>query len=138
MFPGLKFFFVDGDYYTHRQMLDKVSRLSSGAAIILGVWLKDANNEYLSPKESYRNISNAASAPVFCFVRSYVGLGPVGGNVFSGYMYGAKTAETALKILRGHPPPVFLWRRSREANQFSTIASLNAGILPIKPRKGAF
>ena len=104
LFPRIKFFFIDGDYYTHRQMLDKLSHLPSGAAVILGIWLRDANQEYISSKESYRDISDTATVPVFCFVRSYVGMGPVGGNVISGYMYGTRAAETALKIMNGTPP----------------------------------
>ena len=50
------------------------------------------------------SIAAAANAPVYVFVDQYVGLGAVGGNVYSLETHGAHVAALGLQILRGASP----------------------------------
>jgi signal transduction histidine kinase len=56
------------------------------------------------PHEAVAAIAATANAPVYVFIDQYVGLGPVGGNVYSIDMHGAQVAALGLQILRGAAP----------------------------------
>ena len=56
------------------------------------------------PHEAVSSIAAAANAPVYVFLDQYVGLGAVGGNVYSIDTHGAHVAALGLQILRGASP----------------------------------
>ena len=49
-------------------------------------------------------ISATARAPVYVFVDQYLGLGPVGGFLYSLELHGQATADIGLRVLRGESP----------------------------------
>ena len=51
-----------------------------------------------------RRLPRSANAPVYVFLDQYVGLGAVGGNVYSFRTHGAQVAALGLEILRGASP----------------------------------
>ena len=56
---------------------------------------------------SVSRISAAARAPVYVFVDQYLGLGPVGGYLYSVELHGKASAELGLRVLRGESPQTF-------------------------------
>lgn len=98
---SLNFNYLSGASLTHREMLNLVATLPDNSVLFLSTWHRDKNNEYWDPRKSYPRISSESRVPLFCFVKSDVGLGPLGGCVISGQSYGAQAARMALRILRG-------------------------------------
>ncbi len=101
IYPELKFFYYSGKDFSHRELFRALEQLPSQSVVILSVWLKDRNMEYLSLEDSCRLISRSANAPVFCFIRNSIGRGPLGGEVTSGEFLGEAVAEMSVKILSG-------------------------------------
>ena len=69
------------------------------------------------PHDVVSRISAAANAPVYVFVDQFLGLGPVGGYLYSLELHGKAGAEIGLRVLHGESPaniPV----REVQSNQY--------------------
>ena len=84
-----------------KDMLETAKRIS-GKAVILYIFLfRDvAGNEFI-PGEALQRLHQAAAVPIYSSVSIFIGRGTLGGYMASQEVLGAKTAETALTLLRG-------------------------------------
>ena len=101
--PTLKVFYLSGQNYSHRELLQKLENLPPESVVFLALWLRDRNNEYRPFHESSSQIAMTSKVPVFCSIMEIVGWGPVGGEVISGHSLGMEIGQMASKILRGIP-----------------------------------
>ena len=81
-----------------------VSGLATDTAILFVTYNRDKNGKKQETADVGALLSIRANAPVFSFNESLIGNGIVGGNVTSPELYGKKTAETALRLLKGEDP----------------------------------
>ncbi len=98
---------VDINYLFGLSMEEWLKRLSSlpAQSVILYVTVfSDGTGRGFIPHQAVSEIAAAANAPAYVFVDQYVGLGPVGGNVYSFDTHGVHAAELGMKILRGASP----------------------------------
>ena len=65
---------------------------------------RDGAGQTFVPHEAVSRISAIARAPVYAFVDQYLGLGPVGGYLYSLELHGKASAEVGLRVLRGESP----------------------------------
>jgi signal transduction histidine kinase len=84
--------------------LKRLSTLPPRSAILYTSVFTDGAGRPFVPHEAVAEIAAAANAPVYVFVDQYVGLGSVGGNVYSMDMHGTHVATLGLQILRGAAP----------------------------------
>jgi signal transduction histidine kinase len=84
--------------------LKRLSTLPPHSVILYTSVFTDGAGHPFVPHEAVAAIAAAANAPVYVFMDQYVGLGPVGGNVYSLDMHGAHVAALGLQVLRGAPP----------------------------------
>ena len=95
------------EYLTDLPMKDLLDRLKNVAqhSVVLYVTLfRDGAGNSFVPHDVAAQLAAAARAPVYVFVDQYVGLGPVGGLVYSVASHGRGAGEIALRVLRGEPP----------------------------------
>jgi signal transduction histidine kinase len=85
-------------------LLTRLSRLPARSAILYVSVLKDGAGRRFVPADALSSIAASANAPVYVFLDQYVGLGAVGGNVYSFRTHGAQVAALGLQVLRGAPP----------------------------------
>jgi hypothetical protein len=94
-------------YFTTLPMPDLLKTLSTlpphSVVLYLTVFADGAGRAFV-PHEALSLITGAASAPVYVSVDQYVGLGVVGGHVYSLDAHGHHAAEIGLRILRGETP----------------------------------
>lgn len=118
-----------------RDLLNAVSRVPQRSLILFVAFFRDGAGQTFVPHDAVSRISAAAHAPVYVFVDQYLGLGPVGGFLYSLELHGKASADLGLRVLRGESPssiPV----REVEDNQFMFDARqldrwrLDAGLLP--------
>jgi signal transduction histidine kinase len=86
------------------EWLKRVSTLPANSVILFTTVFADGAGRRFVPHEALSSIVAAANAPVYVSLDQFVGLGPVGGNVYSFERHGAVVAELALQIARGTPP----------------------------------
>ena len=84
--------------------LQRLSTLPPHSVILYTSVFTDGSGRRFVPHEAVSSIAAAANAPVYAFVDQYVGLGPVGGNVYSIDRHGAQVAALGLQIVRGASP----------------------------------
>ena len=84
--------------------LKRLANLPPHSVILYTSVFTDGAGRSFVPHEAVADIVAAANAPVYVFVDQYVGLGPVGGNVYSVDLHGAHVASLGLQILRGASP----------------------------------
>jgi signal transduction histidine kinase len=82
----------------------RLSSLPAHSVVLYVTVFADGAGRRFVPHEALASISAAANAPVYAFLDQFIGLGPVGGNVYSVEKYGAQIAELGLEILRGASP----------------------------------
>ena len=85
-------------------VLTRLSSLPRHSVILYLSMLTDASGRRLVPAEALSSIAASANAPVYVFLEQYVGLGAVGGNVYSFQTHGAHVAALGLEVLRGASP----------------------------------
>jgi signal transduction histidine kinase len=83
---------------------EEVSRLPEHSLILYLHLFRDGAERTFGPNEALSLIAERANAPIYVFFDQYVGLGCVGGSVYSVEAHGAKAGETALRVLRGERP----------------------------------
>ncbi|HEX6405690.1 MAG TPA: ATP-binding protein [Gemmatimonadales bacterium] len=85
-------------------LLTRLSRLPQHSVILYLSMLTDGSGRRFVPAEALSSIVASANAPVYVFLEQYVGLGAVGGNVYSFQTQGTQVAALGLQILRGVSP----------------------------------
>jgi signal transduction histidine kinase len=89
---------------TMDDLLKRLSSLPAHSAILHVSLLRDGAGRRFVPADALSSIAASANAPVYVFLDQYVGLGAVGGNVYSFVTHGAQVAALGLQILRGASP----------------------------------
>ena len=89
---------------TMDEWLTRLSSLPEHSAILYVSVLRDGSGRRFVPADALSSIAAAANAPVYVFLDQYVGLGAVGGNVYSFVTHAAHVAALGLQILRGTLP----------------------------------
>jgi len=84
-------------------LLARLSRLPPQSVILYVTVFADGAGTHFVPHEVLSSIAATANAPVYVFVDQYVGLGAVGGNVYSTEAHGTDVARLGQQILRGTP-----------------------------------
>ena len=98
---GLRVSYLEG--LPLEDVRERLARLS-GEAIVLYVTIqRDGAGRSFSAAEALRLIAPVSGAPVYALSDTFVGLGMVGGRVFSFDAQGAQAAEIAIRLLRGDP-----------------------------------
>jgi PAS domain S-box-containing protein len=86
------------------KILEKVQNLPEHSVVLYYLLLRDGEGKSFIPQEVASILSEAANAPVYGCLDSYLGHGIVGGRLTSIEMTGVKAGEMALRILRGEKP----------------------------------
>jgi PAS domain S-box-containing protein len=86
------------------KILERVQNLPEHSVVLYYILLRDGEGKSFIPQEVASILSEAANAPVYGCVDSYLGHGIVGGRLTSTEMTGVKAGEMALRILRGEKP----------------------------------
>jgi signal transduction histidine kinase len=87
-----------------RDLLAAVSTVPPQSVILYLTLFRDGAGQTFVPHEAVSRISAAARAPVYVFVDQYLGLGPVGGYLYSLELHGQASADIGLRVLRGESP----------------------------------
>jgi signal transduction histidine kinase len=82
----------------------RLSSLPAHSVILYVSVLQDRSGSRFVPADALSSIAAAANAPVYVFLDQYVGLGAVGGNVYSFQTHGAQVAALGLQVLGGASP----------------------------------
>ena len=85
-------------------LLSRLSRLPPDSVILYLTLFADSAGHAFIPHEALSRVAGAANAPIYVSLDQYVGLGPVGGHVYSLDRHGRQAAELGLRILRGETP----------------------------------
>jgi PAS domain S-box-containing protein len=86
------------------KILEKVRDLPENTVVLYYVVSRDGEGKGFPPWEAASILAEAANAPVYGCLDSYLGHGIVGGRMTSMEMTGIKAGEIALRILRGAKP----------------------------------
>ncbi|HEX2450706.1 MAG TPA: ATP-binding protein [Gemmatimonadales bacterium] len=91
-------------------LLDTLARLPPRTVVLYSTMFADGTGRAFVPHEAVEQIARTADAPVYAFVDQYLGLGIVGGHLYSLDAHGEAAARLALRLLAGTPasavPPV--------------------------------
>lgn len=98
-------------------LLTAVSRVPPRSVVLYLSVFRDGTGQTYAPYDAVSRISAASSAPVYAFVDQYLGLGPVGGYLYSLELHGKASAELGLRVLRGELPRAIPVREVAD-NQF--------------------
>ena len=118
-----------------RELLAAVSRVPPQSVILYLTVFRDGAGQTFVPHDVAARISAVARAPVYAFVDQFLGLGPVGGYVYSTERHGKAGGEIALRVLRGESPATIPIREVAD-NQYMFDArqldrwKLDSGLLP--------
>ena len=85
-------------------LLETVSRVPPQSVILYLTVFRDRAGQTFVPHDVASRISAAAAAPVYVFVDQFLGIGPVGGHLYSLELHGKAAAEIGLRVLRGESP----------------------------------
>ena len=85
-------------------LLTMVSRLPPHSVVLYLTLLADGEGRAFIPHRALSLITKAANAPVYVSVDQYLGLGAVGGHVYSLDKHARHAAAMGLRILRGATP----------------------------------
>lgn len=82
-----------------------LARASPKAAVFFISMLRDASGHFMSASDAARDFCQVSAAPVYGVTLHFVELGTVGGSVFDFRPNGQRTAELAIRVLRGEWVP---------------------------------
>lgn len=99
---GLRYQYLT--HYSFEELYNKVASLKTGDIVLLSVFVRDAQMQYTSFRESIHQIREVAKVPVFGFWDFYLGEGIIGGKLNSGTNHGRIAAEKAMMIIKGKDP----------------------------------
>jgi two-component system cell cycle sensor histidine kinase/response regulator CckA len=103
-YENLKFEYLKGEDLTNQELFEKLQNLPRDSIVLLTVWLRDKNNDYLPTSEGGPLISSNATVPVYGIIDMYMGHGITGGKLLNSRTHGKTAAEIALRILDGERP----------------------------------
>jgi len=103
-YENLKFEYLKGEDLSNEELFEKLQKLSRDSIVLLTVWLRDKNNDYLPTHEGGHLISSNATVPVYGIIDMYMGQGITGGKLLNSRTHGKTAAEIALRILDGERP----------------------------------
>jgi signal transduction histidine kinase len=86
------------------ELLKKLSELPAQSVVYYLTLFADGAARTFSPHEALARITSVANAPVYASLDQYIGLGVVGGHVYSLDRHGRQAAEIGVRILRGEAP----------------------------------
>ena len=86
------------------ELLQKVSTLPANSVIYYLTVFADGAGSAFGPHDALSRIAAVANAPIYASVDQYIGLGAVGGSVYSVATHGEQAARIAVRILRGEAP----------------------------------
>ena len=86
------------------ELLAAVSRVPPRSVLLYLTVFRDGAGQAFVPHDVAARMSAIARVPMYVFVDQYVGLGPVGGYVYSTERHGKAGGEIALRVLRGESP----------------------------------
>lgn len=86
------------------EWLRRLSSLPPNSVVLYTTVFTDGSGRRFVTHEALSSIAAAANAPVYVFLDQYVGLGAVGGNVYSTETHGLEVAALGERILRGASP----------------------------------
>jgi signal transduction histidine kinase len=94
--------------YLNTLPLDKVlaqlSQLPPHTIVLYTTFFQDGAGESFVPHDVVERVSAVASAPTYGFLDQYLGLGIVGGDLYSFSEHGTEAAKLALQVLAGTEP----------------------------------
>ena len=85
-------------------LLQRLSHLPPHSIVLYVTVFADATGRRFVPHQALAAIAARANAPVYVFLDQFLGLGSVGGNVYSTDALGAQVAALGREILEGRPP----------------------------------
>jgi two-component system, LuxR family, sensor kinase FixL len=83
------------------ETIDEVSRLPRQSAVLFVSMLRDGAGQSTSSVDAVRDLARVSKAPVYGVSSQFLEAGVVGGAMFDFGLNGRRTAELALKTLRG-------------------------------------
>ncbi len=86
------------------KILEKVRDLPENTVILFYLLTRDGDGKGFPPWQAVSIVAEAANAPVYGCLETYLGHGIVGGRLSSFEMLGFKAGEMGLRILRGEKP----------------------------------
>jgi DNA-binding NtrC family response regulator/ABC-type uncharacterized transport system substrate-binding protein len=86
------------------KIAEEVQNLPERAVVLFYLLARDGAGKGIPPWEAASIVANAANAPVYGCLETYLGHGIVGGRLSSINMSGVKAGEMGLRILRGAEP----------------------------------
>jgi signal transduction histidine kinase len=91
-------------------LLDTLEHITPRTIVLYSTMFADGTGRPFVPHEAAEQLAHRANAPVYAFVDQYLGLGIVGGHLYSLDAHGEAAARLALRILAGTPasaiPPI--------------------------------
>ena len=92
------------DNLTASDLQKHLGKLSPDSAVLLFTFQRDKDGQLFTPPEYFKLIVGSCNVPVFTFWESdSLRPGVIGGVMVSGVQQGEKSAEYALRILKGEP-----------------------------------
>ena len=85
-------------------LLQRISTLPEGSIVLYLHVMRDGAGNSFTPAEVAGRVAEAANAPVYAHIDSYLGRGVVGGRMLSFEAEGKNAAQLALRILAGERP----------------------------------
>lgn len=85
-------------------LLSKLRTLPGKSAIFYLPMNRDKDDNVIPGNSVFPAYASAASAPIFVFTDTFLGLGVVGGDITSAEVYASYTADAVKKIISGDPP----------------------------------
>ncbi|MDG4597165.1 MAG: PAS domain S-box protein [Candidatus Contendobacter sp.] len=86
---------------TEAQAIERVRALPTDTVVLLGVFLRDAQGQYVKAPDFARRLTAASPVPVYGLLDLYIGYGIVGGHIIDGYHQGELVARLARRVLDG-------------------------------------
>jgi PAS domain S-box-containing protein len=85
-------------------ILREVAAQPPGTVILHLAVSRDGAGQVVLPRDALISVARVANAPIYVHVDTHLGLGAVGGHVYSLEALGRYVAATALRVLRGERP----------------------------------
>jgi PAS domain S-box-containing protein len=86
------------------ELLGRLSRLPPRSLVLYTTLFRDGAGDAFVPHDVARRISAASSAPVYGFIDQFLGLGVVGGHLYSLEKHGEEAARLTSQVLAGTSP----------------------------------
>ncbi|MGD9215687.1 MAG: ATP-binding protein [Desulfobacteraceae bacterium] len=99
-YPQITFTRID-DSLSITEIEDKMKDLSDDAIAVFTTLYRDKTGRYISLAEGASRISKSSKRPIYTFHTQVLKHGTIGGKLLGGRHHGEKSAEMAIRILKG-------------------------------------